>query len=240
MFGQTYYHSLIRKYVILVGTLFNDIHITRTNSSGDTTALLKVPITYGPKDKMLTRVLQDPNIDRPTATMPLPMISFEMGKMKYDGTRKLNTIGRASVRDATDSSKFKYQYNPVPYNINMNLYILTKTQEDGWQILEQILPTFTPDYTLSVNAVPEMEIVQDIPIILNNVTSEDDYEGSFQERRFVLHTLTFTLKTNIYGQVLTQGVILSANINTSIPGQKYTATGTAPGEPITENWESQF
>ena len=169
-------------------------------------------------------------------------MSFEITGYAYDASRKTNRMQQIVCTDGTSSSdpNRKSVYSPVPYNINMNLYILTKTQEDGWQILEQILPTFTPDYTLSVNAVPEMEIVQDIPIILNNVTSEDDYEGSFQERRFVLHTLTFTLKTNIYGQVLTQGVILSANINTSIPGQKYTATGTAPGEPITENWESQF
>jgi hypothetical protein len=135
MFGQTFYFSTIRKYVILVGTLFNDIHITRTNKQGDTTALLKVPVSYAPKDKMLARVLQDPAIENQTATIPLPLISFEMGKMKYDGTRKLHTVGKVSVRDDTLANKFKYQYNPVPYNIDFKVYIYAKNAEDGTKII---------------------------------------------------------------------------------------------------------
>ena len=140
MFGKPFYFSLIRKYVILMGTLLNDIRITRTDSSGNVTSLLKVPITYAAKDKMLARVLQDPALDKTNAVPAMPMISFEMGKMEYDGTRKLNTIGRIAVKDADDVSKFKYQYNPVPYNINFKAYIYVKNAEDGTKIIEQILP----------------------------------------------------------------------------------------------------
>ena len=146
MFGQVFYHSTIRKYVILVGTLFNDIHIQRKSASGDRIVLMKVPITYGPKDKMIARMMQDPGSDRPTATATLPMISFEMGQMKYDGSRKLQTINRSVVR-SDDASKFRYQYNPVPYNIDFKAYVYAKNAEDGTKIIEQILPYFTPDWT---------------------------------------------------------------------------------------------
>ena len=129
MLGQTFYHSLLRKYVILVGTLFNDIRVIKTDkTTGATVSLVKVPITYAPKDKMLARVFQDPGIDRPSATMPLPMISFEMGKIKYDGSRKLHTTGRIAVKSdvAGEKSKFKYQYNPVPYNVDFKVHVYTK------------------------------------------------------------------------------------------------------------------
>ena len=134
----------------------------------------------------------------------------------------------------------KSVFAPAPYNISINLYVLTKTQEDAMQILEQILPVFNPDYTLSINAVPEVNIVQDMPVILNSVTAEDTYDGDFETRRFVVHTLSFTIKTNIYGPVTDQGVILTSMANVSIPGQKYTAQGTVPGADVIENWEAQF
>ena len=174
MFGKPFYFSLIRKYVILMGTLLNDIRITRTDSSGNVTSLLKVPITYAAKDKMLARVIQDPAIDRPSATTPLPMISFEMGKMDYDGTRKLNTIGKVSVKDADNPSVFKYQYNPVPYNIQFKVFVYAKNAEDGTKIIEQILPYFTPDWTTTVNLIPEVNVTMDIPIVLNNISYSDN------------------------------------------------------------------
>lgn len=229
MFGQTFYHKTLRKYVILTGTLFNDIHITRTDSSGNTTALLKVPVTYAAKDKMLARVVQDPNIDRPTATAPLPLISFEMGQMKYDGSRKLPTINRSTVRDSTDTNKLKYQYNPVPYNIEFKVYIYAKNSTDGTKILEQVLPFFTPDWTTTVNLIPEMNIVMDIPIILNDVRHEDNYDGDFRKRRAIIWTLDLTLKGYFYGPVKKSGIIkfIDTNFYTpSVPdGQLQSAVG---------------
>jgi len=232
MFGQTFYFSTIRKYVILVGTLFNDIHITRTNKQGDTTALLKVPVSYAPKDKMLARVLQDPAIENQTATIPLPLISFEMGKMKYDGTRKLHTVGKVSVRDDTLANKFKYQYNPVPYNIDFKVYIYAKNAEDGTKIIEQILPFFTPDWTTTVKLIPEVDVIMDIPIILNDISYSDNYDGQFQKRRAIIWTLDLTLKGYVYGPVKKGGIIKFVNTNFYIPevadGKIADAVGNTP------------
>jgi hypothetical protein len=232
MFGNPFYFSLIRKYVILVGTLFNNVRITRSDSSGNQTALIKVPITYAPKDKMLARVIQDTAIDRQTATIPLPAISFEMGRMTYDGARKLNTIGKVSVKDVTNASKFKYQYNPVPYNIEFKVYVYAKNAEDGTKIIEQILPYFTPDWTTTVNLIPEMEVTMDIPVTLNNIGYSDTYDGDFKDRRAIIWTLDLVLKGYIYGPVKKSGIIKFINTNFYIPDvedlQLQTAVGNTP------------
>jgi hypothetical protein len=238
MFGEPFYFSLIRKYVILMGTLVNNIRITRTDKSGNVTALLKVPVTYAPKDKMLARVMQDPGIDRPTAVAPLPLISFEMGQMRYDGSRKLPTINRLAVKDTTSSSKFKYQYNPVPYNIEFKMFIYAKNAEDGTKIIEQILPYFTPDWTTTVNLIPEVDVVMDIPIILNNISYSDNYDKEFKERRAIVWTLDFILKGYIYGPVKKSGVIKFVDTNFYLPstpdGKIIDAVGnTALSERVT-------
>ena len=232
MFSTPFYFSLLRKYVILVGTLFNNVKITRSDTEGNVNTLIKVPITYAPKDKMLARVNQDPAIDRPTATIPLPAISFEMGKMTYDGTRKLNTIGKLSVKDADNASKFKYQYNPVPYNIQFRVYVYAKNAEDGTKIIEQILPYFTPDWTTTVTLIPEMNINMDIPVILNNIEYQDTYDGSFKERRAIIWSLDLVLKGYLYGPVKKSGIIKFVNTNFYIPsvpdGQLANAVNTTP------------
>jgi hypothetical protein len=237
MFGHTFYFSTIRKYVTLFGTLFNDIHITRTDANNVTVALLKVPLAYAPKEKVLARVDADPNIDRQTALL-LPRMSFEMIDMKYDGARKLNTIGRMVVREPDSTTKLKYQYNPVPYNISFRLYIYVKNAEDGTKIVEQILPFFTPDWTTTVKLIPEMDIKMDIPVVLDSINIEDSYEGDFDKRRALIWTLDFTLKGYIYGPIKKSGVIKFANTNFYIPsvedGQLQSAVGvTNPSERIT-------
>jgi len=219
MFTDPFYFSLIRKYVILMGTLVNNIRITRTDKNGNTTALLKVPVTYAPKDKMLARVVQDPGIDRPTAIAPLPLISFEMGKMTYDGSRKLPTINKMSVKSSDNANKFKYQYNPVPYNIDFKVYVYAKNAEDGTKIIEQILPFFTPDWTTTVNLIPEMSIRMDIPIILNNISYTDNYDEDYKKRRAIIWTLDFTLKGYLYGPIKTGGIIKFINTNFYIPDE---------------------
>lgn len=237
MFGQNFYFSLIRKYVILVGTLVNDMNIIRTDKSGNPTEIIKVPVTYGPKDKMLARVLEDPDISRQTAVPTLPMISFEMGQIRYDGTRKLNTVGKIAIKK--DANTFKYQYNPVPYNFEFKVYIYVKNTEDGTKIIEQILPFFTPDWTTTVKLIPEVEEVKDIPIILNDVKYEDTYDKDFKQRRAIIWTLDLTLKGYLYGPVKTSGVIKFINTTFYIPngvpdGQLQNAVGnTSPSERIT-------
>lgn len=250
MFSSTpFYFSTIRKYIILFGTLFNGIYISRTDKNGNVTLIERVPITYGPKDKMLARVVQDPNIDRPTATYPLPMMAFEMTGFDYDGSRKLQTINRIVVVDPDDKSKNKYQYMPVPYNINFQLSILVKNAEDGNKIVEQILPYFTPDWTTTVHLIPEMNVTMDIPVVLNRVNLEDVYEGDFKERRSMVWNLDFTLKGYLYGPVKTSKIIKFSNTeffvvkgdmvaNTSNPVVSYIQVQpglTANGQPTSNS-----
>ena len=209
MQGSTFYFSSIRKYVTLFGSLFNDINIVRTNADGNTTQIIKVPITYGPKDKMVARVAEDPNIDRPAA-IQLPVMSFEMTTIVYDGSRKLNAIGRVASGSSASGS-LKYQYNPVAYNIGFVIHIYVKNAEDGTKIVEQILPYFTPDWTVTANLIPEMNVKMDIPVVLNDVSLEDSYDGDFKERRALIWTLNFTLKGYIYGPVKSAKIIKFAN-----------------------------
>jgi hypothetical protein len=241
--GQTFYHGAIRKSIIAFGRLFSDIRIERQlkDGTGAVAQTLTIPLAYAPKEKWLVRLDSDPGLTNNTYTS-LPRMSFEITGYSYDPTRKTNKMNKIVCNDSTnpDNPNRKSVFSPVPYNIDISLYILTKTQEDAMQILEQILPTFNPEYTLSVNAVPELEIVQDIPAILNSVTVQDDYDGDFETRRFVTHTLTFTLKTNIFGAVSKQGVILKSTATTSEPNRTFVATGTTPGGEVTENWEDSF
>ena len=233
MFGGPFYFGLIRKYVILMGTLVNNIKITRTDKEGNITELLKVPVTYAPKDKMLARVIQDPSIDRQTAVAPLPLISFEMGKMSYDGSRKLPTINKSASKDSSDANKIKYQYNPVPYNIDFKVYVYVKNAEDGSKIIEQILPYFTPDWTTTISLIPELGINMDIPILLTSIQHTDTYDGQFKERRAIIWTIDFTLKGYIYGPVKKNGLIKFAKSNFYIPSSENAIDGVGV-TPISE------
>jgi len=218
MFGGPFYFGLIRKYVILMGTLLNNIRITRTDKEGNVINLMKVPITYGPKDKMLARIMQDPAIDRENAVTALPIISFEIGKMRYDGDRKLPTINKVSVSRKDDKNKFKYQYAPVPYNLDFKVFIYAKNVEDGTKIIEQVLPYFTPDWTTTCKLIPEVDIVMDIPVILNNIEYSDNYAGDFKDRRAIIWELDFIMKGYFYGPVKTGGIIKFITTNFYIPG----------------------
>lgn len=211
--NPVWYHQLIRKYIVVFGRIFSDIQIERT-IAGDRTQILTVPLTYAAKEKMLTRVETDPNIDRQTAII-LPVMSFEINGIRYDGDRKLPTVNRISTAIANDN-KLNFTYNPVPYNIDMRLHVYVKNNEDGTKIIEQILPFFTPDWTIAMNLIPEMDITQDIPVVMNNVSFEDTYDGDFKERRAIIWTLDFTIKGYFYGPVRTSGIIKFVNTNIHI------------------------
>jgi hypothetical protein len=200
MFGRTWNHDSLRKYIIVFGTVFNDIYINRLSNAGEVLQTLKVPLTYGPKDKVLSRLEQSPRLDNQVGII-LPRISFEMTTMEYDPTRKLNTLNKLTKQSTTAGTddEVKYQYQPVPYDMQFEMNILVKNAEDGTRIVEQKVPYFTPDFTVSVNLVPEVDGPRDIPIILNSITSQDEYEGSFEQRRALIWTLSFTMKGYLYG-----------------------------------------
>jgi hypothetical protein len=205
-----FYHGLTRKVIVSFGSLFSNIKIQRQDNDGNISQEIVVPLTYAPKEKWLVRIEQDPALEKHTY-ITLPRMSFEINSYAYDSSRKLNRMQQIKT-DVSNSTK-PTVYTPVPYNVDISLYILTKTQEDGLQIIEQILPTFTPEYTLAVNVVPEMGITMDVPIILESVSVVDEYDGNFQDRRFVTHTLNFQMKLNLFGPVSDQGIITQVNAN---------------------------
>ena len=218
MLGSTFYHQTIRKYVAVFGTLFNDINIERKNSSGTVVERLKVPLAYGPKQKWLLAV-QDTTADRKVIATRTPRMGFAMTGISYDTARKLNTIGRnVKANTSSTTTNMVTMYNPVPYNFDFELFILVKNAEDGTQILEQILPYFTPEFTVTVNTIPDMNIKADVPIVLNSSSVADEYEGDLSTRRTITWTLSFVLKGFIYPNLTSGEIIKTIEVNFRIPG----------------------
>jgi hypothetical protein len=208
MLGTRFYNQSFRKLIIAFGQIFNNVVIQRTNSTGGVTARIRVPLAYAPKEKFLVRLDQQANLESREFATTLPRMGFEITGLSYDSSRKLTRVQKYSkVKSGEDGKKMNYNYSPVPYNISMNLYVFTATAEDGLQIIEQILPFFQPDYTVTVNVVPDLDIKRDIPIVLGNIGYEDTYDGDFTNRRAVIYTLSFTAKTYLFGPMNNQGVI---------------------------------
>ena len=209
MIGKNYYNEGIRKLTIAFGQLFNNIIIENTSSTGAVTKRMRVPLAYAPKEKFLVRLEQQANLqDDREFSITLPRLGFEITGLAYDATRKLTKMQKTvRVKSNEEGKKLNFNYTPVPYNISFSLYSFTATAENGLQIVEQILPFFQPDYTVSIKVIPEMNLVRDVPIILNSVNYEDTYNGEFTQRRAVIYTLNFTAKTYIYGPMSNQGII---------------------------------
>jgi hypothetical protein len=182
MLGTYYYHEIIRRTVIAFGTLFNDIYVRHKDSSGDSINEMKVPLAYGPIQKFLARIEQQPELNKPIA-MTLPRLSFEMNSIQYDPTRKANIT---QTFRACDGSNLKKVFLPVPYNIGFQLNLMTKLQDDALQVTEQILPYFQPSFNLTVDLIDSIGEKRDIPIVLDNVSFVDDYEGDFSTRRILI------------------------------------------------------
>ena len=216
MLGQYFYNETIRKTIIAFGSLFNDINITRKNAEGTAVQYLKVPLAYGPKQKFIIRLEGDPNLDQKVA-ITLPRIGFEINGLDYAPERKLNRIMKKRKVQNTEDDKLKSmltQYSPVPWNIGFELFVMARNSDDGIQIVEQILPFFQPEYTVSIREVPEMDTIRDVPIILNSVSYEDTYEGDFTTRRAIVYTFSFTAKTYVYGPVNTSKPITKSEVKT--------------------------
>ena len=212
MLGQQFYHETIRKMVVTFGTIFNNVNIVRKDNNDNIVQKMKVPLAYGPKQKFLVRLDQDANLDSKVA-ITLPRLGFEIQNLTYDATRKLNRVQKFKKVKSSNSSQLDSQFMPVPYNLDFELYAMAKQSDDALQIVEQILPYFQPDYTVTINDMADMGIKRDVPIVLNSISYEDSYRGDFAERRAIIYTLTFTAKFYLYGPVTSDKVIKTVQVD---------------------------
>ncbi len=233
MLGQQFYHETVRNVIVAFGTMFNNINIVRKDNNGTITQSMKVPLAYGPKQKWLTRLDTDPSLASAVA-ITLPRLGFEIGSLTYDATRKLNRVQKFKKvkSSSSNANKLDTQFMPVPYNMDITLYAMAKNSDDALQIVEQILPFFQPDYTLTLNDMADMGIKRDVPIILNDVGYEDNYQGDFESRRAIIYTMGFTTKFYLYGPVTSSSVIKTVQVDqyTDLPAvtptreQRYSVT----------------
>ena len=236
MLGTYSYNEIFRKTIVAFGTLFNNIELRRSDE------VMKVPLAYGPKQKFLARLDQVPDPTNKRVQITLPRISFEINGVTYDSSRKVSPTQKIKVANDADSNKNVFM--PVPYNLGFELAIISKNQEDGLQILEQILPFFQPHYNLAVKLLPSMSETKDVPVVLNNIDYEDDYVGDFTQRRAVIYTLQFTAKTYLYGPVTESKTIKKAITDmytsmdtTNAPREvRYTVTP----DPVTADADDDF
>lgn len=212
MLGRShFYNKTIRKVVVVFGTLFNDLYLKRYTKSGTEYERLKVPLAYGPKEKFITRLQSDPSLTKSINTS-VPRMSFDLTGLSYDSSRKRITTQRTFTQTSDDSG-VSSMYSPVPYTFNFSLSIYVRNIEDGTQLIEQIVPFFTPDFTVTVDFVPAIGHKFDIPIILDSIDQNIDYEGNFDDTRLITWTLNFTVKGYLYPEVSPVGIIKSANTN---------------------------
>jgi len=212
MFGDHFYHATMRKSVAVFGTLFNNLRVIRKASDGSVLNQIRVPLAYGPKQKFLARLDQETGFDAPMA-IKLPRMAFEITGLDIDSTQKLQKRNKIVEEHASDVGKKKTIKHHTSYNINMSLYIMAKNQDDGLQVVEQILPYFSPEYNVTISPVSGFAHKQDVAVILNSVNIDDQYEGDFVERRVLIYQLDFTMKMKFYGPTSDQGIIREINID---------------------------
>ncbi len=242
MLGTYYYHEIIRKTIITFGTLFNAISIRHDDGASNTYSELKVPLAYGPSQKFLARLEQQADLNKPVG-ITLPRMSFEMNNVSYDPSRKSGVTQTFKTSDGTNVKKV---FMPVPYNIGFELNILAKLNDDALQIIEQILPYFQPSFNLTVDLVKSIGEKRDIPIVLDSINFQDDYEGDFSTRRALIYTLGFTAKTYLFGPVAesTSGLIKKVQVdyatNTDTQNAKREVRYTVTPDPIDAGPDDDF
>jgi len=216
MLGAYTYNKIIRKCVIGFGTLFNNIEVRKEKSDGSVYSRMKVPLAYGPRQKFLARLEQQADLNQKVA-ITVPRLSFEMTGISYDSSRKLAPT--TLTLKANTANAVKKQFTPVPYNLDFELNIISKTNDEALEITEQIVPVFQPSYQMTLKLVEDMEEYRDVPIILNSISYSDDYEGSFDDKKITLITMQFTVKSYIFGPVGTAAPIkkAKADIYTTMP-----------------------
>ena len=243
MLGQQFYHETIRKVIVAFGTTFNNIQLVRKDNSGEVKQSMKVPLAYGPRQKWLTRLNEDADLSK-TVAVTLPRIGFEIQNLSYDANRKLNRVQKFKKVKGANSTQLDTQFMPVPYNLSIQLYVMAKQSDDALQIVEQILPYFQPDYTLTINDMADMGIKRDVPIILNSIGYEDNYQGDFETRRALIYTLDFTAKFYLYGPVTSSKVIRTTKVDqfTDLPDKspKREQRLTVTPDPIDADADDNF
>lgn len=216
MFGNIFYHQTMRKTVAVFGTLFNDISIVRRDKTGKEIKRIKVPLAYGPKERYLARTEKEPDFNQ-GSTIELPRLAFQIVSFNYDGSKKLNTMHRNRRAIDGNGNQVDRQFNPVAYKLGIELYVLSKFIDDGNQIVEQILPWFTPDYTVTTKAIPALQLIDDVPVTLQSVNMTDNYEEDWLNRRDITWTLNFEVKVNFYGPIKPEDVITKAQVDFLVP-----------------------
>ena len=215
MFGGHFYHSKTKKAVALFGRLFNNIYVIRKNSSGRVISQVKVPLSYAPKNKFLERVRENPNLTEDTkVAIKLPRMSFEITSIAYDATRQLAKVGNFTTTSSTGTvNKRQKFFNPVPYSINFQLNAYAKSQDDALQIVEQILPTFNPQYAITIKpfSAEFPSFKEDIPVIIQGVSFSDDFEGAMEQRRTIIYSLDFEMKLSYHGPISDNSIIRQAD-----------------------------
>lgn len=206
MFGTHFYHQKVRKCVAIFGTLFNNIYVVRPNGQ------IKVPLSYAPREKFLQRIRENPDLTNDTkVAIKLPRMSFEITSFTYDNQRQLTKISNFNTTGTANNNRQKF-FSPVPYNINFQLNVYAKNQDDALQIVEQILPTFNPQYSLTIKpfATEFPTFKEDIPIVIQSLSFSDDFEGALDQRRSIIYTLDFEMKVSFYGSISTSDIIRTA------------------------------
>ena len=247
MFGEHFYHKQIRNTVIAFGTIFNNINIKRLDSSGNPLQTLRVPLSYAPKEKFIARLDQQSSLtgSDSSVAITLPRMAFDITGYSYDASRKLNKNQRIGVVTTNaDTSKLNAQYSPVPYDVSIELNVFTANSDDGLQIIEQILPYFQPDYTVTMIENRTMDTKRDIPFVLENVNYEDSYTGDLTSTRRITYSLTFTAKIYLYGPISTGAIIktVSADLynNTSDQGPSRSERVTVTPNPTSADKDDTY
>lgn len=212
MLNNYFYHAIIRKTVAAFGSLFNDIKIVRKDGDGEVRQISRVPLAYGPTQKFLSRIEAQTDLNDPIVAIKLPRLSFEITSLTYDSESKINKMNQFKSETITNGTK-KTVYSYAPYRIGLSLSVITKNQDDALQVLEQIIPYFQPEYTITINDLPELGLKHDLPIVLNSVTMTEDYEGDFVTRRAIIYTMDFETRVRFYGPVSNKDVILTSSVD---------------------------
>lgn len=242
MLGTYFYHEIIRKTIVSFGTLFNELYIRHLDENDNTYSELKVPLAYGPSQKFLSRLQQQADLNKPVQ-ITLPRMSFEMVSIQYDPSRK---SGITQTFKASDGQNLKKVFMPVPYNIGFELNAICKLNDDALQIVEQILPYFQPSFNITVNLVDSIGEKRDVPVVLDDISFTDDYEGDFSTRRLLIYTFKFTAKTYLFGPIAetTDGLIRKVQVDsyssTDVSIAKREMRYTLTPDPETADYDDNF